>query len=76
MTLSAILLRFEEPFAVLGNEALGEFRWPRTNLPENLAIGDLIHLQVAQPGAENNGGAVDEEKQYERMRRLLEELIN
>lgn len=68
-TLTAKLERFEERFAVLSNETLGEFRWPIKNLPENLTAGDMVQLKVVTSKTE-------EEEKYERMRRLLEELIN
>lgn len=68
-TLTGTLSRFEERFAVLSNETLGEFRWPIKNLPENLTAGDTVQLKVVT-------SKVEEEEKYERMRRLLEELIN
>lgn len=67
--LSAKLARFEERYAVLFHESLGEFRWPIKNLPDNLKIGDSVTLKIATP-------KVEEEEKYVRMRRLLEELIN
>ncbi|MBI2639055.1 hypothetical protein HYW83_05705 [Candidatus Peregrinibacteria bacterium] len=68
-SLSARLVRFEDRFAVLSHEALGEFRWPIKNLPENLKIGDSVTLKIATP-------KIEEEEKYGRMRKLLEELIN
>lgn len=68
-SLAAKLVRFEDRFVVLAHEALGEFRWPIKNLPENLKIGDTITLKISTPSGE-------EEEKYMRMRRLLEELIN
>lgn len=56
-------------FAVLSNEMLGEFRWPIKNLPENIKIGDVVELKAVT-------SKIEEEEKYERMRRLLEELIN
>lgn len=67
--LTAKLTRFEDVFAVLINETAGEFRWPIKNLPDNVRIGDSVQLAVRTAKAE------DDEK-YERMRKLLEELIN
>lgn len=68
-SLSVRLVRFEDRFAVLSHESLGEFRWPVKNLPDNLKIGDSVTLKIATPSGE-------EEEKYVRMRRLLEELIN
>jgi hypothetical protein len=68
-TLTAKFERFEAIFAVLSNETIGEFRWPIKNLPENIKPGEMIQLKVVT-------SKVEEEEKYERMRRLLEELIN
>lgn len=68
-SLNATLNRFEERFAVLHNESIGEFRWPIKNLPENVKIGDTVVLKVSTQNSEN-------EEKYENMRKLLEELIN
>lgn len=67
--LHAKFIRFEEQFAVLQHEALGEFKWPIKNLPDDVKIGDTVSIKISSPGAEK-------EEQYERMRKLLEELIN
>lgn len=68
-TLTAKLERFEAIFAVLSHEMLGEFRWPIKNLPENIKVGDVVELKAIT-------SKIEEEEKYERMRRLLEELIN
>lgn len=67
--LTAKLERFEGAFAILSNETLGEFRWPVQNLPENIKIGETVQLKMIT-------SKIEEEEKYERMRRLLEELIN
>lgn len=67
--LTAKLERFEERFAVLSNELLGEFRWPIRNLPQRIEVGEMVQFKIATP-------KVEEEEKYARMRRLLEELIN
>lgn len=66
---TAKLERFEGAFAILSNETLGEFRWPAQNLPENIKIGEIVQLKIVT-------SKMEEEEKYERMRRLLEELIN
>lgn len=68
-TLSAVLVRFEERFAVLRSEMTGELRWPISHLPDQLKIGDAVTLKISTSKTES-------EEQYARMRRLLEELIN
>lgn len=68
-SLSVKLIRFDERFAVLGHEMLGEFKWPIKNLPENLKIGDMVILKV-------NTEKTEADEKYTRMRKLLEELIN
>lgn len=68
-TLTAKLERFEGTLAVLSHEMLVEFRWPIKNLPENIKPGEMVQFKVVTSKTE-------EEEQYERMRRLLEELIN
>lgn len=67
--ITAILERFEDRFAVLRNEALGEFRWPITNLPQDLQVGQSVTLKAVNPKSEND-------EKLDRMRTLLEELIN
>lgn len=67
--LAAKLERFEERFAVLNSEVLGEFRWPIKNLPENVQAGETIELSVRTRG-------INEDEKLTRMRKLLEELIN
>ncbi len=68
-SLSAKLIRFEERFAVLGHEMLGEFKWPLKNLPDELKIGDTVILKVSTQ-------KLEADEKYARMRKLLEELIN
>ena len=68
-SLTAKLERFEERFAILTNENVGEFRWPIKNLPENVKIGDTVVLKVSTQQLEND-------EKYIHMRRLLEDLIN
>lgn len=71
-SVTAILERFEDRFAVLRNEGLGEFRWPIANLPQDIKIGESVTLKVVQqksPNAEN-------EEKLANMRKILEELIN
>lgn len=68
-TLGAKLIRFEERFAVLQSEHLGEFKWPIKNLPENVKVGETVFLRAITP-------SVEEDEKYARMRKLLEELIN
>lgn len=68
-SLSARLERFEERFAVLFNEHLGEFRWPIQNLPAAIQKGDMVILKMETP-------KTNEDEKYARMRALLEELIN
>lgn len=65
----ATLERFEERFAILKNETLGEFRWPLENFPKDSRVGDIIFLKMSTQKNE-------EEEKYARMRKLLEELIN
>lgn len=67
--IAAKLLRFEGRFAVLSSDSMGEFRWPRQNLPENSKIGEILNIQIITEKGE-------QDEKYERMRRLLEELIN
>lgn len=69
LSIQAVLERFEERFAVLRNESIGELRWPIKNLPEGVAIGNTVVLKISTKKSE------DDEK-YARMRKLLEELIN
>lgn len=66
---TAKFLRKEEYYAVLINEQMGEFRWPAACLPPDIAPGENIEISVKKAGQEKN-------EQYERMRQLLEELIN
>ena len=68
-TLTAQVIGFQEQYAVLRNEAAGEFRWPLANLPATIAVGETITLKLV------TGKSEDEEK-FLRMRKLLEELIN
>lgn len=68
-SIAAKLERFEGAFAILRNETLGEFRWPVANLPAALKVGETVTLKIITSKQE-------EEEKYERMRRLLEELIN
>lgn len=68
-TLVAKLDRFDDRFAVLSNDSMGQFRWPIKNLPENIKPGELVYLKVTN-------GMIEEEEKYARMRKLLEELIN
>ena len=61
--------RFENQFAILRNDMMGEFKWPTNNLPTDALHGDGLiltaHLQKNS-----------EEKKYSNMRVMLEELIN
>lgn len=67
-TITAILERFEDRFAVLRNE-VGEFRWPIANLPQEIQIGQTVTLKVVNTSSEND-------EKLQRMRKVLEELIN
>lgn len=68
-SLPAVLKRFEDRFAVLQNESVGEIKWPIKNLPENVQIGGTVTLKISTQ-------KVEEDEKYARMRKLLEELIN
>lgn len=67
--LIALIERFDGPYAVLRNEALGEVRWPVSSLPADAKIGDSVNVKVSTSKHE-------EAEQFSNMRRLLEELIN
>ena len=62
---------FQDKYAVLKNQSsdLKELFWPIRRLPENINVGDKIILKAV---------TIDHEKdaEYERMRKLLEELVN
>jgi hypothetical protein len=68
-SITAKLERIEGEFAVLRNEAMGEFKWPLAKLPAGVKVGDTVTLKV-------NSSDVEKDEQYARMRKLLEELIN
>lgn len=80
--------RFENQFAILRNDMMGEFKWPTNNLPTDALHGDGLiltaHLQknskVAPPWRGINCLASPplglEEEKYSNMRVMLEELIN
>lgn len=68
-SLTAQVIGFQEQYAVLRNEAAGEFKWPLANLPSTIAIGETVTLKLAT-------GQSEEDEKFFRMRRLLEELIN
>lgn len=64
-----ILDRFEERYAVLRHELHGEIRWPIKYLPETTRIGEPIMVCAFTEQQQKD-------QQYDKMRRLLEELIN
>lgn len=66
--LTFLLDRFEEQYAVLRNEVVGEIRWPIRQFPKEVKIGDELILQIASGQSET--------EKYKIQRRLLEELIN
>lgn len=61
--------RFENQFAILRNDMIGEFKWPANNLPFEAHGGDSLILNVH---LQKNS----EEGKYAEMRTMLEELIN
>lgn len=61
--------RFENQFAILRNDIIGELKWPANNLPPEAHGGDNLILSA---GLQKNS----EEEKYVRMRMMLEELIN
>lgn len=61
--------RFENHFAIMRNEVIGELKWPAMNLPPSVQIDDNLILTAVL--IKN-----DEEEKYARMRATLEELIN
>ncbi len=67
--LIATLTRYDDRYGVFQNDTAPEFRWPIKNLPDDVKPGDSITFTAA---TQKN----QEEKQYTRMRQLLEEMIN
>ena len=67
--LHAKVERFEDRYAVLRHEALGEFKWPLSHFPERVNVGETVVLNISTERA-------TAENKEEEMRRLLEELIN
>lgn len=70
-SITCTVIRFEDRYAVLKNPDtnLREFFWPLSKLPENISVGDQIVLKVTNE-------QIEKEAEYERMRKLLEELVN
>jgi len=67
--IEATLESFKERNAVIKTQDGQTFKWPIKYLPEDLNPGDKVTLKI-----ENE--KLDKDKEYQVMRKLLEEMIN
>mgnify|MGYP001561701106 CR=1 FL=1 len=67
--LTANIIGFDGMYAVLNIPEAPDMRWPIRHLPEGVDVGSPVQIKMITAKTEN-------EEKFERMRKVLEELIN
>lgn len=68
-TLEFTFKRYEERYAILGNDLTGEIKWPIVNLPEDVKPNDRVRLRLTCD-------SIEQQENLSNLKQILEELVN